>query len=152
MINRVPGERPYVPPPTQPKEAKPQEELKQEVRRPIPPPPPRDSSMGPMMDAKAISIRMAIIAAEAKDKELSFEDIIERAIQETGMTNPEAALSEANRKTQKEIEEVLDQIKMNKGLIEEAEAWQEFGRALEQMSEDQAKSLLELIETSVKNI
>jgi hypothetical protein len=149
---KVPGDRPFITPPSIPKEAKPPEEAKAETKRPLPPPPPRDSSRGPEMDSKAIAIRMAIIAAEAKDKELSFEDIIERAIQETGMTNPEAAVGEANRKLQEEIEEVLEQIKMNKDLIEEAEAWQEFGKMLDNMNEEQASAMLDLIEDSVKNI
>jgi len=148
---RVPGERPHVPAPVTPKEAKPAEETKPEAQRPVVPPP-KEGVKGPEYDARAISVRMAALAAEAKDKELSFEEIIQRVIEETGMTNPEAALEEANRKLQKEIEELLEEIKANKGLMEEAEAWDEFGKILEQFSEETVEHFLGMLKDQLKGL
>ena len=149
---RVPGERPHITPPIQPKEAKPKEAAAEEaVSRPVPPP--KEGSKGPEFDARAIAVRMAALASEAKEKELSFEEIIERLIAETGMTNPESAVEEADRRLQKEIEDVLVRIKSNKELMEEADAWQAFGEILEhELSQEQVSSFLEILRESVRNI
>jgi hypothetical protein len=149
---RVPGERPYIQPPIQPKEAKAKEEAREEaVSKPVPPP--KEGAKGPEFDARAIAVRMAALAAEAKEKELSFEEIIQKAIDETGMTNPEAALEEASRRLQKEIEDELTMIKSNKEMMEEAEAWQTFGEILEhELSQDQISSFLDLLKESVKGL
>jgi len=148
---RVPGERPHVPPPITPKEAKPAEEVKPEVPRPVVPPP-KEGVKGLEYDARAIAVRMAALAAEAKEKELSFEEIIQKVIEETGMTNPEAALEEANRKLQKEIEDLLEEIKANRELMEEAEAWEEFGRILEQFSEETVEHFLGMLKDQLREV
>ena len=149
---RIPGERPHIQPPIQPKEAKPKEEVREEaVSKQVPPP--KEGAKGPEFDARAIAVRMAALASEAKEKELSFEEIIQRAIDETGMTNPEAALEEASRRLQKEIESELDHIKSNKEMMEEAEAWQTFGEILEnELSQGQIFSFLEMLKESVKGL
>jgi len=149
---RVPGDRPHIQPPIQPKEAKAKEEVREEaVSKPIPPP--KQGSKGPEFDARAIAVRMAALASEAKQKELSFEEIIQRAIDETGMTNPEAALEEASKRLQKEIEDELDHIKSNKEMMEEAESWQTFGEILEhELSQEQISSFLEMIKETVKGL
>ena len=149
---RVPGERPHVQPPIAPKEAKGKEEAQEEaISRPVPPP--KEGSKGPELDARAIAVRMAALASEAKKKELSFEEIIQRAIDETGMTNPQAAMEEASRKLQKEIEDELDLIKADKEMMEEAEAWQTFGEILEhELSQDQVSSFLEMLKENIRNI
>ena len=148
---RVPGERPHVPPPITPKEAKPAEEAKPEAQRPVIPPP-KEGARGPEFDAKAIAVRMAALASEAKEKELSFEEIIQRVVEETGMTNPESALEEANRRLQKEIEEVIEQIKSNRDLMEEAEAWEEFAQVLEQFSEETVEKFIGLVKETIKGL
>jgi len=149
---RVPGERPHVQPPIAPKEVKAKEEAQEEaVSRPVPPP--KEGNKGPELDARAIAVRMAALATEAKKKELSFEEIIQRAIDETGMTNPQAAMEEASRKLQKEIEDELDLIKSDKEMMEEAEAWQTFGEILEhELSQDQVSSFLEMLKDNIRNI
>ncbi|MFA4967017.1 MAG: hypothetical protein WC624_02205 [Candidatus Margulisiibacteriota bacterium] len=149
---QVPGGKPFIPPMASPKEVKPKEEVQEEaVSRPIPPP--KEGNKGPELDARAIAVRMAALASEAKKKELSFEEIIQRAIDETGMTNPQAAMEEASRKLQKEIEDELDLIKSNKEMMDEAEAWQTFGEILEQeLSQDQVSSFLEMLKDNIRNI
>lgn len=148
----VPGNKPFVPP-IAPKEAKkisePQEEA---VSKPVQPP--KEGFVNaPQLDARAIAVRMAALAHEAKEKELSFDEIIEEAIRETGEPNAQAALEEANRKTQKEIEEILEQIKANKDLMEEAEAWEEFGRILEkELSQEQVAEFFGNINQSLRNL
>ena len=95
----------------------------------------------------------AALAHEAEERHLSFEEVIQKAIDETGLTNPQAALEEANRRTQKEIEEVLEQIKLNKDLMEEAEAWQVFGEILEkELSQDQVSGFLDTLKDSLRSI
>lgn len=150
---RVPGERPNVPPPIAPKEAKPPEETKPEAPKIPIARAPQGSIHEPELDSRAIAVRMAALATEAKEKELSFEEIIQKAIEETGMTNPQAALEEANRLMQEEIEEILEQIKTNKDLMEEAESWEEFGKILEhELSQDQVESFLGLLKEHIKGL
>lgn len=149
---KVPGERPFTPPIT-PKEVKPEKAPEEKLApKPTVQPPARPGiGRGPELDAHAIATRLAILATEAKEKELKFEDIIDRVIQETGMTNPQAAMEEANRKLQKEIEDELQRIKENKELMEEAEAWQEFANILVRMNEEQIEGFLSLIKETIRS-
>ena len=150
---RVPDNRPYFPPAITPKEAKQVAEVKPEAQKKPAPPPPKESLSAPSLDSRAIAVRMAALAHQAKEKEFSFEEIIQRAIDQTGATNPQAALEEANRRLQKEIDDVLVAIKSNKELMEEAEAWQEFANILEQeLSEEQVKGFLDVITDSIKTL
>ncbi|MBI5700244.1 hypothetical protein HZC34_00135 [Candidatus Saganbacteria bacterium] len=153
MIN-IPGNKPFVPPPPiTPKESKQISEIKPESQTKQIAPPPKESLSAPNLDARAIAVRMAALAHEAKEKEFSFEEIIQKAIDETGMTNPQSALEEANRKTQKEIEDTLDEIKSNKDLMEEAQAWEEFASILEkELSQEQVTGFLDLIKDSIRAI
>jgi len=148
---RVPGERPFVPH-VSPKEVKPKEAPEEKpLAKPAVQPPARPGiGRGPELDAHALATRLALLAAEAKEKELKFEDIVDRIIQETGMTNPQAAMEEANRKLQKEIEEELEKIKENKELMEEAEAWQDFAKVLLRMNEEQVQGFLDLLWETIK--
>src|SRR3989338_605762 len=145
---KVPGGRPFVPPINPPKEVKAGEKLAEQpkVKMPVQP----GIGRGPELDAHAIATRLSVLATEAKEKELKFEDIIDRVIQETGMTNPQSALEEANRKLQEEIEDELVRIKENKELMEEAEAWQEFAEILAQMNEEQVNGFLGLLKESIR--
>lgn len=151
MSIKGPGEKPFIPPIT-PKEVKketaPEEKLAPQpaVKMPLQP----GIGRGPELDAHAIATRMAVLASEAKEKELKFEDIIDRVIQETGMTNPQSALEEANRKLQKEIEEEIIKIKENKELMEDAEAWQNFAELLASMNEEQVEGFLGLLHETIK--
>jgi hypothetical protein len=105
------------------------------------------------MDSHAMSVRLAALAIEAKEKELSMAAIIERAIEETGMTNPQAAMEEVNKHLQKEIDEVLNTIKNNKELMEEAEAWEALGDLLESnLTKDQAEAFIELVQDHIRGI
>jgi len=105
------------------------------------------------MDSHAMAVRLAALAVEAKEKELSMAKIIERAIEETGMTNPQAAMEEVNKHMQKEIEEVLNNIKNNKELMEEAEAWEALGDLLESnLTKEQAEAFIELVQGHIRGI
>lgn len=148
---KVPGERPFVPPLT-PKEVKPEKapEEKPGAKPAVPAPARPGIGRGPELDAHALATRLAILAAEAKERELKFEDIVDRVIQETGMTNPQGAMEEANRRLQKEIEEELIKIKENKELMEEAETWQEFAEILSRMNEEQVEGFLSLLRETIR--
>jgi hypothetical protein len=105
------------------------------------------------LDSHGISVRLAVLAMEAKEKELSMARIIERAIEETGMTNPQAAMEEVNKHIEKEIEAVLEDIKNNKELMEEAEAWKALGDLLESnLTPDQAQAFIDLVEAQIKGL
>lgn len=151
MSIKGPGEKPFTPP-VSPKDIKsqkgPEEKLVQQpaVKAPAQP----GIGRGPELDAHAIATRLAVMAAEAKEKELKFEDIIDRAIQETGMTNPQAAMEEVNRRVQQEIEDEIGKIKENKDLMDEAEAWQHFAELLAHMNEEQVESFLGLLKESIR--
>src|SRR3989344_4911914 len=138
MSIKGPAGRPFIPQIT-PKEIKPEkgpdEKLTPQpaVKMPVQP----GIGRGPELDAHAIATRLALMATEAKEKELKFEDIVDRIIAETGMTNAQGAMEEANRKIQREIEDELVKIKENKDLMEEAESWQEFAEVLARMNEEQ---------------
>jgi hypothetical protein len=152
MSIKGPGEKPFVPPITPKevkKEAAPEEKLSPQpaVKAPAQP----GIGRGPELDAHAIATRLAVLASEAKEKELKFEDIIDRVIQETGMTNPQSALEEANRKLQKDIEEEIIKIKENKELMEEAEAWQQLEKMLLNLSEEQAEGFLSLLQHTIRS-
>ena len=148
---RVPGERPFVPPLT-PKEVKP--EKGPEEKPAAPKAAPREGiGRGPEMDARAIAVRLAALATEAKEKEIgteAFERILEEVINLTGLTEPQAAMEEANRRLQKEIEVELQKIKDNKELMEEADSWQEFAKVLSQMSEGQVESFLGMLKETIR--
>lgn len=151
---RVPGEKPHVPPPITPKEAK-GEKKAEEKGRPTKGPARPEIGRGPEMDARAIAVRLAALAAEAKEKEVAaeeFERILEEVIQLTGLKEPEAALAEANRRLQKEIELELERIKSNKELMEEADGWQRFAELLSQMSEEQVDAFIGLLRTEIRGL
>jgi len=145
---KVPGDKPFVPP-ISPKEIKPDKGAEEKPARPSVPVKP-GSGRGPEMDTHAIATRLAALAVEAKERELKFEEIIERVIEETGMTNPQSAMEEANRKLQKEIEDELAKIKENKELMEEAESWQEFAEALGRMTKEQVEGFLGLLKETIR--
>jgi hypothetical protein len=152
MSIKGPGEKPFIPPIT-PKEVKPEKGADEKltpqpaVKAPAQP----GIGRGPELDAHAIATRLAILASEAKEKELKFEDILDRVIEETGMTNPQSAMEEANRKMQKEIEEEVIKIKENKELMEEAESWQEFSEVLARMNEGQVEGFLGLLKETIRS-
>ena len=105
---------------------------------------------GPELDAHAIAIALSVAAKEAKEKELSFQEILQRVIDLTGIAEPQAAMEEANRRLQEEIEKTLEDIKSNKELMEEAEDWQKFAELLEQMKSEQIESFLDLLNIEIK--
>ena len=148
---RVPGDKPFIPP-VSPKEVKPDKaaEEKPAAAKPVPK---GNIGRGPEMDASAIAVRLAALATEAKEKEIAaddFERILEEAINLTGLKEPQAALEEANRRLQKEIELELQKIKDNKELMEEAESWQEFAKLLSQMNEGQIENFLGLLKETIR--
>ncbi|MFA5097489.1 MAG: hypothetical protein WC490_02550 [Candidatus Margulisiibacteriota bacterium] len=105
------------------------------------------------MDSQGLAVRMAALAQDAKEREISFDEVIQKAIKETGLSEPQAAMEEANRKLQKEIEDELDKIKSNKDLMEEAQAWQGLADILEhELSEDQVKGFLSILDQEIKGI
>lgn len=147
-----PADKPFVPQIT-PKEIKP-ERAPEEKLTPAPAvkaPAQPGIGRGPELDAHAIATRLAILATEAKEKELKFEDIIDRVIEETGMTNPQSALEEANRKIHQEIEDEIVKIKENKELMEEAESWQEFAELLTNMNGEQVEGFLGLLKDTINS-
>ncbi|MBU0629493.1 MAG: DUF1186 family protein [Candidatus Margulisbacteria bacterium] len=150
----IPGQKPFTPPIT-PKEAKAvdKEATEQTAQKPASMPKgpiPQGIGRGPELDAQAIATRLAVLATEAKEKELKFEDIIDRAIAETGMTNAQGAMEEVNRRIQQEIEAEIDKIKDNKDLMEEAESWQEFAETLSRMNKEQVESFMGLLQETIK--
>ncbi len=151
---RVPGEKPHVPPPVSPKEAgKEVKKAGEEGRQARPAPAKPGIGRGPEMDARAIAVRLAALATEAKEKEIAaeeFERILEEVIRLTGLKDPQAAMEAANKKLQKEIEIELQKIKENKDLMEEAEDWQKFAELLSQMNKEQVEALLGLLKQEVK--
>ena len=151
MNIKGPGEKPFIPP-ISAKEVKPEKgpEEKLTPQPAVKAPAQPGIGRGPELDAHGIATRMAVMATEAKEKELKFEDIIDRAIQETGMTNPQAAMEEVNRKIQQEIEDEIGKIKENKDLMEEAEAWQHFAEVLSRMNEEQVENFLGLLKDTIR--
>ena len=150
MVIIPPGSAPVpIVPPMQPKKS---ETLADANNKPIP----DKSSVGRQpyqMDSQGLAVRMAALAHDAKEKEMSFEEIIEKVIKETGIGEPQGALEEANRKLQKEIDGEIQKIKDNKELMEEAESWKELAEMLEtQMSEDQVNNFVRLLELEIKGI
>jgi hypothetical protein len=145
---KVPGDRPFVPHITPPKEVKPGEKPTDQPATKVPLRP--GIGRGPELDAHALATRLAILAVEAKEKELKFEDIIDRVIQETGITNPQAAMEDANRKLHKEIEDEIVRIKENKELMEDAQTWQEFASVLSRMNEEQVEGFLGLLKETIR--
>ncbi len=149
MVDKIPPSKMTPPQPVPP----PKIEGKAEDRK-APQPLAKGSKEALMpLDSHAIAVRLAVLATEAKQKELSMARIIEYAIEVTGMTNPEAAMAEVNKRIQKEIDEVLDEIKNNKELMEEAEAWQALGDLLESnLTPEQAQAFIDLVEAQIKGI
>lgn len=147
---KIPGSVPVpiIPPP-------PPKKKEEAVETPKQPAPSRPAvSREPYeLDSRAIAVRMAALATDAKERELSFEEIIEKVIKETGLTDVQAAFEEANRKLQKEIEEELEKIKKNKELMEEAGSWQELAELLEhKLSPDQLKTFISMLEAEIKGV
>jgi DNA primase len=154
---RVPGDRPNIPPPISPKEAKEGKKVEEEVSQPSKPIPASQSNIGrgPELDARAIAVRLSALVTEAKEKEISaetFEEILEEAITLTGLKDPQGALEEANRKRQKEIELELQKIKENKDLMEEADSWQNFGELLVNMNQEQVESFIGLLQNEIRGL
>ena len=151
---RVPHGKPHVPPPISPKEAgKEVKKAGEREGRPAKAPAKPGIGRGPELDARAIAVRLAALATEAKEKEIAaeeFERILEEVIKLTGLKQPQAAMEEANRKLQKEIELELEKIKANKELMEEAEDWQKFAELLSKMNAEQVEALLGLLKQEVK--
>ncbi len=110
---------------------------------------------GPELDSRAIAVRLAALAAEAKEKEIGaeeFERILEEVINLTGLKEPQEAMEEANRKLQKEINIELEKIKNNKDLMDEAEDWQKFSELLSSMNKEQVESFLGLLKDEIRGL
>jgi hypothetical protein len=157
---KVPGEgmKPFVPPIT-PKEAKGGKQIEEErLSKPLQPiPKEAEIGKGPELDARAIAVRLAASATEAKkkdiDKELKFEEIVKKVIEQTGLQDAEAAMEEASHRTQKEIETILEEIKSNRDLMEEAEAWQDFAELLSsRLSQEQLETFFGVLKEEIKNL
>lgn len=150
---RIPGEGPKVPPQIPPVPPRKEGEETTKPARPVSPESKAPGGRGPYeLDAHSMAVALAALAKEAKEKELSFEEIIQKVIDETGMTNPQEAMEEANRKLHKEIEETLEEIKANKDLMQEAEAWEAFARILDsKLSNEQKQEFLSLLGESIKS-
>jgi hypothetical protein len=107
-------------------------------------------------DARGIAARLSILASDAKKKDVdaeSFNRIIDEVMQLTGLKNPQAALEEANRKMQKEIEATVDEIKGNADLMDEAKAWQEFAELLErEFTKEQVTEFFGVLKEQIDNI
>ena len=154
----VPGNKPHQVPAQHvqaPKEADTDAKKSQETTKKPAAPLVGKSSIGrgPELDSRAISVRLAVLATEAKKKELAaeeFERILNKVIELTGLDEPQAAMEEANKKMQKEIEVALQAIKDNKDLMEEAESWESFAEILARLSEGQAESILSMFEQEIK--
>ena len=149
-MTKIPG---YVPPmPMSPTPPKKKDEAVETARAKTPER--AGASREPFqLDSRGIAVRMAALAMDAKEKELSFDEIIEKVIKETGLAEPQAALEEANRKLQKEIEAELDKIKDNKELMEEAQSWQELADLLEhELSQEQVQGFLSMLESEIKGL
>lgn len=145
-MTKIPeGGKPFQPPMINPKDVGKKSEVSKEPAK-INPESMRSTTRGPYeLDAQSMAVRLAAMAREV-ESETMFR-IIQKAIKDTGMTNPQAAMEEVNKKVQKEIEEVLDDIKNNKDLMQEAEAWQDLANILERdMTEEQAKAFVDIIE------
>ena len=152
---RVPHGKPHVPPPVSPKEAGKVIKAGEEGKQAKPAPAKPGIGRGPELDARAIAVRLAALATEAKEKEVAaeeFERILEEVIKLTGLKDPQAAMEAANKKLQKEIEIELQKIKENKDLMEEAEDWQRFAELLSQMNKEQIESLLGLLKQEVRGL
>lgn len=152
MSIKGPGEKPFIPPIT-PKEVKPEKgpEEKLTPQPAVKAPTQPGIGRGPELDAHAIATRLAVLATEAKEKELKFEDIIDRIVAETGLTNPQSAMEEANRKVQREIEEEIVKIKENKDLMDEAEGWKMLEHMLLGMNEEQAEGFLGMLKETIRS-
>jgi len=151
---KVPGNRPHVPPPISPKEAG-KEVSKTDQRGAKGAKPSANIGRGPELDSRAIAVRLAALATEAKEKEVAaeeFERILEEVIKLTGLKDPQAAMEAANKKLQKEIELEMERIKASKELMDEAEDWQKFGDLLAQMNQDQVNSFLGLLKDSIREL
>ncbi len=153
---RVPHGKPHVPPPLTPKEAA-KETKKAEERPAAKPAAPAKPGIGrgPELDARAIAVRLAALATEAKEKEIAaeeFDRILEEVIKLTGLKEPEAAMEEASRRLQKEIELELEKIKANKELMDEAESWQKFAELLSRMNKEQIEAFLGLLKESIREL
>lgn len=108
---------------------------------------------GPELDARAIAVRLAALATEAKEKEISgeeFERILEEVIKLTGLKDPQAAMEAANKKLQKEIEAELEKIKANKELMKDAESWQQFADLLSQMDKEQVEAFIGMMQGEIR--
>ena len=151
MVNNIPPSR-YTPP-TPPVPPKKEGKTEADAVRPQVPLP-KGGDKGPLsLDSHAMAVRFAALATEAKEKELSMGKIIEQVIEETGMTNPEAAMEEVNKRVEKEIEAVLEEIKSNKDLMEEADSWKALGDLLESnLTPEQAQAFVSLVEGHIKGM
>jgi hypothetical protein len=149
---RIPPEGPKVPPQVPPIGPKRPEDEGSRPARPAGPEGKPSIGRGPYeLDAHSMAVALAALAKEAKEKELSFEEIIQRVIEETGMTNPQSAMEEANKKLQEAIDKTLDGIKQNKELMEEAEAWEAFAKILDsKLSDEQKREFLSLLGESIR--
>jgi len=155
---QVPGNKPHQVPPQHiqaPKEVEGDAKKSQETTRKPAAPLVGKSSIGrgPELDSQAIAVRLAVLATEAKKKEIDaeeFERILGEVINLTGLEEPQAAMEEANKKLQKEIEVALQAIKDNKDLMEEAEAWESFAEILARLTEGQAEAILTMMHEEIK--
>ena len=155
MIEGVPSNKPHVPPPISPKDVGKDIRAEQKPAAKAAAAKASNIGRGPELDARAISVRLAAAASEAKKKEISgdaFEKILQEVINMTGLKDAQGAMEEANRKLQQDIETELAKIKGNKDLMDEAESWQSFAELLAQMNEDQAESMLGMLKQSIREL
>ncbi|MFH1542898.1 MAG: hypothetical protein ABIE84_07425 [bacterium] len=126
---------------------------KQSITKPVAPKI-TNISRGPEMDSAALAVRLAALATEAKevDKQRKFKEILEKVIELTGLKEPEAAMEEASKRLQEEIETELERIQANKELMEEAHDWEKFADLLAGMGEEVAEGLIATLKESIREL
>jgi len=150
MIKIPEGSQPFQPPLVTPKDLGKKEAVDRQTPAKINPESVKGESRDiTALDSHSMAVRLAALAREV-ETETMFR-IIQRAIEKTGLNNPQAAMEEINRRLQKAIDKELDNIKNNKELMEEAGAWQDLADILErEMTEEQAKTFADVLEGYIK--
>ncbi|MFC1510766.1 hypothetical protein ACFL5U_00035 [Candidatus Margulisiibacteriota bacterium] len=159
MIGGVPSNKPHIPAPAAKEAAKDVKKGVQKEDQAAKAPrkvAPRVTNVGrgPEMDSAALAVRLAALATEAKEMEKAreFKEILEKVIELTGMTEPEAAMEEASKQLQKEIFAELERIKANKELMDEAQDWQKFADLLASMGTENAEAMVGMLRDAVREL
>lgn len=117
------------------------------------PPPGSSKEAVEFLEQQSLATKLQILARQVPHEDMPFPQFLKWAMDVTRAQNPQAAVEEVNRRLQKEIEDLVEQIKENKEWAEETAAWARLGDLLErELTPEQREQLENMLQEHLRSL